>query len=110
MSFNFYWRATKKKIILVAALFLAGVAALPTFAATAAPGNFDVSISLTSACAYSKTTGVSFNYVSFQTAAQAQTTAGAFMVKCTNSLPYTLSLDGSSSYTVAALNLTYTSR
>ena len=32
------------------------------------------------------------------------------MVKCTNSLPYTLSLDGSSSYTDAALNLAYTSR
>ena len=108
LSFNFYLRAAMKKIILVAALFLAGVAALPTFAATAAPGNFDVSVSLTSACVYSKTNHVSFNYVSFQTAAQAQTTAGAFMVKCTNSLPYTLSLDGSSSYTDAALNLAYT--
>ena len=98
-----------KKIILVAALFFAGVAALPTFAATAPPGNFEINISLTSACMYSKTTGVSFNYVSFQTAAQAQTTAGAFMVKYTNSLPYTLSLDGSS-HTDAALNLAYTSR
>ena len=50
-----------KKIILVAALFLAGVAALPTFDATAPPENFDVNISLTSACVYSKTTDVSFN-------------------------------------------------
>ena len=95
------------KLILAAALGVAGVATLPAQAATAT-GNFDVNINLTSACIYAKTSDVQFNYTSFQSTVQAQTTAGGFTVKCTNLLPYTMALDSAGSYTDAAVNLAYT--
>ncbi|MCZ8255132.1 MAG: spore coat protein U domain-containing protein [Polaromonas sp.] len=95
------------KLLLIAALGFAAMATVPAQAATQT-GNFDVNITLTSACIYTKTSDVVFNYTSFQTAAAAQTTAGAFTVKCTNTLPYTLALDSAGSYTDAATNLAYT--
>jgi spore coat protein U-like protein len=96
-----------KKLLLTAALGLVALASIPAQAATAT-GNFDVNITLTSACVYAKTADVVFNYTSFQVAAAAQTTAGGFTVKCTNLLPYTLALDAAGSYTDAATNLAYT--
>lgn len=96
-----------KKLTLIAALSLAVLASATAHAATAT-GNFDVNITLTSACVYAKTSDVDFAYTSFQVAAQAQTTSGGFTVKCTNTLPYTLALDAAGSYTDAATNLAYT--
>ena len=95
-----------KKLILVIALGLAGIATLPAHAATAT-GNFDVTINLTSTCKYAKTSDVVFNYTSFQASAQAQTTAGGFTVQCTKTLPYSLSLD-STAVTDDAVDLDYT--
>jgi hypothetical protein len=95
-----------KKLILVIALGLAAIATLPAQAATAT-GQFDVTINLTSACKYVKTSDVVFNYTSFQVAAQAQTTAGGFTIQCTKTLPYTLALD-STSVTDDAVDLAYT--
>lgn len=95
------------KLLLIAALGFAAMATAPAQAATQT-GNFDVNITLTSACVYTKTADVVFNYTSFQVAAAAQTTAGAFTVKCTNTLPYTMALDSAGSYTDAATNLAYT--
>lgn len=90
-----------KKI--VAALAAAG--AIIGFNAEAATTsqNFNVTVNLTSVC--SITAGpadVAFTYTSFQGAA-ASSTGGAFSVKCTNTLPYTLSLD-STTGTVIGLN------
>ena len=96
-----------KKLLSLFALAMVSAITLPVQAATVT-GNFDVNISLTSACIYTKTSDVSFSYTSFQTSAQAQSTAGAFTVKCTNLLPYTLALDAAGSYTDAAVNLAYT--
>jgi len=96
-----------KKVIVVSVLSLISLLVAPVHAATAT-GNFDVNINLTSACLYAKTSDVQFDYVSFQATAQSQTTAGGFTVRCTNTLPYTMALDGAGSYTDAALNLAYT--
>lgn len=101
-----------KKLILVIALGFAAIATLPAQAATAT-GAFDVVINLTSKCEINSTnasTGavinnVVFNYTSFQTTA-ATSTGGGFNVRCTNSLPYGLSLSGATA-TDTALNLDY---
>ena len=98
-----------KKLLSIAALSLLTLSSLltaPSQAATAT-GNFDVNINLTSTCKYTKTSDVVFNYTSFQTGAQAQTTAGGFTVQCTKTLPYTLALD-STSVTDDAVDLAYT--
>ena len=98
-----------KKLALVTALALTALAIAPAKAqAATATGNFDVTIALTSACIYAKTSDVAFSYTSFQSTAQAQTTSGGFTVKCTNNLPYTMALDAAGSYTDQATNLAYT--
>lgn len=97
----------KTTLLAVISLALTALVAVPARAATTA-GNFDVIITLTSACQYAKTSDVVFAYTSFQTTAAAQTTAGGFTVKCTNTLPYTLALDAAGSYTDQATNLAYT--
>jgi len=96
-----------KKLTLVASLALAALVTAPTQAATST-GNFDVAITLTSACIYAKTSDVAFTYTSFQTTAAAQTTSGGFTVRCTNTLPYTMALDAAGSYTDQATQLAYT--
>lgn len=96
-----------KKLALVTALALTAMLTAPAQAATTT-GNFDVTIALTSACIYAKTSDVAFTYTSFQTTAQAQTTSGGFTVRCTNTLPYTMALDAAGSYTDEATNLAYT--
>lgn len=96
-----------KKLLSTAALSmlaLSGLLSGPAQAATAT-ANFNVLINLTSACQLSTPTDLSFNYTSFQAAAASGTTT--FNVKCTNTLPYALSLD-LASVTDAATNLAYT--
>lgn len=79
-------------------------AALPVQAATAtAP--FNVTASLTSKCEVtSSPTDVAFSYTSFQAVAAAGT-GGAFSVRCTTNLPYTLSVTATSG---TVIGLAYT--
>jgi len=83
------------------ATFLA--AAMPVSNAATTNANFNVTVNLTAACEISTTpTDVAFTYTSFQ-AGVANSTGGSFGVRCTNTLPYTLSLD-STTGTVIGLN------
>jgi spore coat protein U-like protein len=80
------------------------IAMIPAQAATTSQ-NFNVTVNLTSACSITAApTDVAFTYASFQGAAAASS-GGAFSVRCTNSLPYTLSLDAAAG-TVIGLNYT----
>lgn len=54
-------------------------------------GQFNVNVTLTSACTMSAVTAVDFAYTSMQAGA-ATATGGGFSVTCTNSLPYTFGL------------------
>jgi spore coat protein U-like protein len=73
--------------------------------AATATGNFNVTVNLTSKCEISAgPTDVAFTYTSFQAGAAAST-GGAYTVRCTNTLPYTMSLDATSG-TVVGLNYT----
>ena len=95
-----------KKLILVIALGLAAIASLPAHAATVT-GNFDVTINLTSVCRLttSPTGPLTLNYTSFGAAPTPVTTP--FAVQCTNTLPYTMTLDGTALTTMAGVNLDY---
>lgn len=96
-----------RKLLSTAALgmlALSGLLSAPAHGATAT-ANFNVLINLTSACQLSTPADLSFSYTSFQAAAA--TGNSTFNVKCTNTLPYALSLD-LASVTDAATNLTYT--
>jgi len=79
------------------------VAAMPVSHAATTNANFNVTVNLTATCEISTTpTDVAFTYTSFQ-AGVANSTGGDFGVRCTNTLPYTLSLD-STTGTVIGLN------
>lgn len=97
-----------KKILSIAALSMLSLSSLVTAPVQAATstGLFNVNIALTSACVYAKTADVAFTYTSFQGTA-ATATPGGFTLQCTNTLPYTLSLD-STAVTDQLLNLAYT--
>src|SRR5687767_11285379 len=89
----------------IAGLALAA-AALAHSAAMAAttPAAFNVTATLTSKCEVTTTPAdVAFTYTSFQTGV-ANSTGGGFQVRCTNTLPYTLSLNTT---TGTVLGLTY---
>lgn len=77
-----------KKLILG---LLVATALVNPAAAQSTSGQFDVNITLTSACTLSPITAVDFAYTSFQGGA-ANATNGGFSVSCTNSLPYTFGL------------------
>ncbi len=94
-----------KKLILAALMGFVGFGAGAANAATAT-GNFNVNITLTSVCQLTGPADLNFTYTSFQVGA-ATGAGGAFSVKCTNSLPYTIALD-STSVTDDAVNLAYT--
>lgn len=97
-----------KKLVLVTALLGLGALSLPS-QATTATGNFDVTISLTSACKIttSAATTAAFSYTSLQTSASPS--SSSFQVLCTKSLPITsIQLDGSGTYTDQATDLSYT--
>ena len=96
-----------KKLLSSVALSLLALSSFMTAPAQAATatGNFNVVINLTSACEINSPTNLTFNYTSFQAAAASSTST--FNVRCTNTLPYALSLD-LASVTDAATNLAYT--
>ena len=90
---------------LAAAAVASIFAAIPAAHAATATGGFNVTVNLTSKCeVVSAPTDVAFTYTSFQAAA-ATATGGAYSVRCTNTLPYTMSLDAASG-TVTGLNYT----
>lgn len=90
-----------KKIALAAALGLAALVSSMGVQAASTSGGFNVDINLTSKCEI--TTGaigaIALSYTSFQTTAATGTTN--FDVRCTNTLPYTISL-GAASVTASA--------
>ncbi len=92
--------------ILKLALFASLAAAwLPAANAATTTANFNVTANLTSKCEVTTgPTDVAFTYTSFQTGA-ATATGGAFSVRCTNTLPYTMSLDATSG---TVIGLAYT--
>lgn len=95
-----------QKLITLAAATAAFAIVIPAAQATdTAPAGFNVTVNLTSACEVTAgPTDVAFTYSSFQTTA-ATSTGGAFSVRCTNTLPYTMALDATSG-TVIGLNYT----
>ena len=103
---------------LIAASAVAVALASPSVHAGSTSGQFDVNITLTSACTMSAVTAVDFAYTSLQAGA-ATATGGGFSVTCTNSLPYTFGLQSGNgaatppgaatiSVTDSAVNLGYT--
>lgn len=90
---------------LLAVAIASMLVAIPAANAGTATGNFNVTVNLTSKCEISAgPTDVAFTYTSFQPGA-ATSTGGAYTVRCTNTLPYTMSLDATSG-TVVGLNYT----
>lgn len=93
------------KRLALAVAFASMFAAIPAAQATTTTGGFNVTVNLTSKCQItSAPTDVAFTYTSFQAAA-ATATGGAFSVQCTNTLPYTMSLDAVAG---AVIGLNYT--
>lgn len=94
------------KLITTAAAAAAFAVLIPVaHAVDTAPAGFNVTVNLTSGCEVtSAPTDVAFTYSSFQGSA-ATSTGGAFSVRCTNTLPYTMALD-STTGTVIGLNYT----
>jgi spore coat protein U-like protein len=96
-----------KKILLPLAAALALGAAASAGATTLGPQNFNVTVTLTPSCSITQApTDVAFTYSSFQ-GGPATATGGAFKVKCTNGLGYSVGLDATSG-TVIGLNYTLT--
>jgi|KBSMisStandDraft_5_1062788.scaffolds.fasta_scaffold244357_3 spore coat protein U-like protein len=83
------------KRIIAATLVAAALGAGNAQAAGSTSGQFNVNITLTSACTLGAVTPVAFAYTSLQGAA-ATATGGGFSVTCTTSLPYTFGLQAGS--------------
>lgn len=80
-----------KRLILAALVWAAAIHS--AFAQSPQSDQFDVNITLTSACSLSTVSDVVFTYTSFQGSNAAPTPGtGAFTVTCTNNFPYTLGL------------------
>jgi hypothetical protein len=77
-----------KKLLSAALLGLAALLTLPAQAANDSQA-FNVAITLNSKCVFGAISDVAFTYTSFQGTA-VTATGGAFKMKCTNTLPYTL--------------------
>ena len=93
------------KRLALAVAFASMFAGIPAAQAATTTGNFNVTVNLTSVCTIaSGPADVAFTYTSFQAGA-ATATGGGFQVQCTNTLPYTMSLDATSG-TVIGLNYT----
>ena len=76
-----------------------------TYGSATAQSTFPVQIYVNTSCQINSPTDLTFNYSSFRVTAL--TATSTFNVKCTNALPYALSLD-LTSVTDAAINLAYT--
>ena len=76
---------------IIAASLVAAALGASTAQAGSTSGQFNVNVTLTSACTLSAVTDLAFAYTSLQVGA-ATATGGGFSVSCTNSLPYTFGL------------------
>jgi len=76
---------------IIAATAVAAALAAGNAQAGSTSGQFNVNVTLTSACTVSAVTDLAFAYTSLQAGA-ASATGGGFSVACTNSLPYTFGL------------------
>jgi spore coat protein U-like protein len=103
---------------LIAAGLVAAALASGNTQAGSTSGQFNVNVTLTSACTMSAVSDLAFAYTSLQAGA-ATATGGGFSVTCTDSLPYTFGLQSGSgaatppgaatiSVTDNAVNLGYT--
>jgi spore coat protein U-like protein len=97
-----------KKLLLTALMSLAALASVTAHAQSTATGNFDVVITLTSSCSLNTPVNGALGYTSFGTAASATATAATINVRCTNGVPYTATLNGSTSTTSNAYDFTDT--
>ncbi|MFM7024570.1 MAG: spore coat protein U domain-containing protein [Limnohabitans sp.] len=79
---------------------------VPAAHALTATGNFDVQVNLYPKCVLTAPSALQLHYVSFQTTAS--TRSADVNVKCTNGLPYTVSLGGSSGNSGSLVGLNYT--
>jgi hypothetical protein len=99
-----------RKLAIPALLALAAVISAPAHALTAS-GAFDVTVNLYPKCEFvTAPSALSLHYVSFQTTDS--TNDMSFSLRCTNTLPYTLSFGGTagSGGTLAGLNYTLSTR
>jgi spore coat protein U-like protein len=96
-----------KKFLLAALMSLASALA-PAHAQTSVGGNFDVVITLTSSCSLNTPANGALAYTSFAAAGSATATPATINVRCTSTLPYTATLDGSTSTTSNAYDFTDT--
>jgi len=80
-----------KKLLMAAAIGAAGLVGTGAQAATT-NGSFNVDITLTSACSLGTITAVDFAYTSGQAGPQ-PSTGGGFNITCTNTLPYSFSIE-----------------
>lgn len=93
----------KKVLVSMIAAFMLVAPMVPVAqAGTIGPTNFNVTVTLTTACSATAPADVVFAYTSFQVANQAST-GGGFSVTCTNTLPYSMSLSAASG-TIIGLN------
>ncbi|TFZ06532.1 hypothetical protein EZ313_07825 [Ramlibacter henchirensis] len=97
-----------KKLLLPLLMALASLAQAQT-----ATGNFNVAITLTTACTLNTPANGALAYTSFA-ASESSATPASINVRCTNTLPYTATLDGGATttsnvytFTDGTLNLTY---
>lgn len=101
-----------KKLILVIALGFAAILSAPAQAANDST-TVQVTINLTSKCVFGTIAPVAFTYTSFQGTA-ATATGGAFNMKCTNTMPYSIGFTNAVTpattdvVTDQAVNLAYT--
>lgn len=100
----------KLNLIAAAAFGIAALATTPAHALTES-GTFDVTVNLYPKCEFvTAPSALELNYVSFQ--ATDSTNDMSFSLKCTNTLPYTLSIGGTAgaSGTLAGLDYTLATR
>ena len=102
-----------KKLLLIALMSLAALVSAPVHAQSTATGNFNVVITLTSSCSLNTPANGALAYTSFA-GAQSSASAATINVRCTNTLPYTATLNGAATtttnvytFTDATLNLGY---
>ncbi|MCG2594919.1 hypothetical protein LZ009_19240 [Ramlibacter sp. XY19] len=94
-----------KKLILPALLGLAALISMPSHALTAS-GAFDVTVNLYPKCEFvTAPSALALHYVSFQTTDSVNDMA--FSLRCTNTLPYSLSFGGTAGSGGTLAGLTY---
>lgn len=98
---------TYSKILTLSAMLASLLTSAPAALALTATGNFDVTVNLYPKCELTvPSSALALSYVSFQTSAS--TNSSDFSIKCTNTLPYSLSLTGTTPTGGTLVGLAYT--